>query len=87
MVAAGDAQDEHCFSKDIDIFDLALVLEREPDARPTLQKLMKQKRAVLEQRFVHGDAELREDFALLDVLEYTPTYDYCMEIILVNMQG
>lgn len=70
-----------------DIFDLALVLEREPDARPTLQKLMKQKRDELEQRFVQRDTELREDFALLDVLEYTPTYEYCVEIILANMQG
>jgi hypothetical protein len=29
----------------------------------------------------HRDTELREDFALIDVLEYMPTFDHCLEII------
>lgn len=70
-----------------DIFDLALVLEREPEARPALQKLMVLKRTVLEQRFTRHDAELREDFTLLDILQYTPSYDHCMEIIQAYLQG
>jgi predicted nucleotidyltransferase component of viral defense system len=64
-----------------DIFDLALVLEREPDARPVLRDLLADKRAELAHRLAHRDTELREDFALIDVLEYMPTFDHCLEII------
>jgi predicted nucleotidyltransferase component of viral defense system len=64
-----------------DVFDLALVLEREPEARTALKDLVARKRAELERRLTHRDAELREDFALIDVLEYAPTYDHCLEAI------
>lgn len=64
-----------------DIFDLALVLEREPQARPVLKALLAAKRAELAHRFAFQDAALREDFALIDVLEYAPTYDHCIALI------
>lgn len=64
-----------------DIFDLALVLEREPGARTVLKYLLADKRAELAYRLAHRDTELREDFALIDVLEYTPTFDHCIEVI------
>lgn len=64
-----------------DIFDFALVAEREPAevkrGRPALQ----QRREEILERLSKGDLLLRTTFAELDVLDYRPTYDHCLRIV------
>jgi len=64
-----------------DLFDLALVLERVADARPALAALIHQQQSVLRERFASRDAVLREDFAAIDVLDYTPSFDACLQCV------
>lgn len=64
-----------------DIFDLALVLEREPLSRPTLTALLRQQEDVLRERFRTHDPYLREDFAAIDTLEFNPSFDSCLRLI------
>jgi len=68
-----------------DMFDLALVLDREPQIRHALEKLLSQNRTILEERFRRHDVELREDFDALDTLGYSPTFEYCLELIRTHM--
>lgn len=62
-----------------DLFDLALVLERVADARPALAALIQRQQLLLRERFASRDAVLREDFAAIDVLDYTPSFDACLQ--------
>ncbi|TRZ55183.1 MAG: hypothetical protein D4S02_18170 [Rhodocyclaceae bacterium] len=64
-----------------DMFDLTLVLEREPQTHTALENLLSQKRTILGDRFLHHDIELREDFAALDTLDYAPSYEHCLAVI------
>jgi len=64
-----------------DIFDLALVLEREPAATAALLPLLRAKGAALLERLARHDAALREDFEQIDALDYRPDYEYCRELI------
>jgi len=64
-----------------DLFDLALVLERVVDARPALATLIQQQQSVLRERFASRDAVLREDFAAIDTLDYTPSFDDCLQCL------
>lgn len=64
-----------------DIFDLALVLERETSARPALTALLQQQKDILRERFRSHDPYLREDFAAIDTLEFNPSYDNCLGVI------
>jgi len=59
-----------------DLFDLALVLERSADARPALAALVQRQQKLLRERFESRDAVLREDFAAIDVLDFTPSSDF-----------
>lgn len=63
------------------LFDLALVLERVADARPALAILIQQQQSLLRERFTSHDAILREDFAAIDVLDYTPGFDACLQCV------
>jgi hypothetical protein len=64
-----------------DIFDLALVLEREPAATAALLPLLLSNSAALLERLARHDAALREDFEQIDVLDYRPDYAHCRELI------
>jgi hypothetical protein len=64
-----------------DIFDLALVLEREPAATAALLPLLRANGAALLERLARHDAALREDFGQIDVLDYRPDYEHCRELI------
>ena len=64
-----------------DLFDLALVLERESAAIPTLARLIQNKKDVLLKRFRSRDAVLREDFQALDVLNFNPSYNACLKLV------
>jgi len=64
-----------------DIFDFALVAEREPDALLEIKTVLRQRRDTLLARIEKADFALRKDFAELEVLEYRRTYDECIEIL------
>lgn len=64
-----------------DIFDLALVAEREPEALTSIAPILRDRRDVILERIRSGDFYLRENFANLDVLEYRRSYDECVEIV------
>jgi hypothetical protein len=65
-----------------DLFDLALVATREPAALLRIRDVLAARRKVLLERLARNDPELREDFAALDVLEFRPSYDECVERVL-----
>lgn len=64
-----------------DLFDLALVAEREPEALTSIAPILRDRRDVILERIRTGDFYLRENFANLDVLEYRRSYDECVEIV------
>ena len=64
-----------------DMFDFALIAQREPWAiRHAGEILSARRSAVLERIEVH-EAALREDFEALDVLDFQPSYEQCVEAI------
>jgi hypothetical protein len=60
-----------------DIFDVALVLERDPQVLGDISAVVVDAKAALLRRLERNDAQLREDFAI-DTIGYTPTYDACV---------
>lgn len=65
-----------------DLFDLALVAEREPAALVSAGDVLAARRRVLLQRLEEREDALREDFAALEVLEYRPSFDDCVRTVL-----
>jgi hypothetical protein len=64
-----------------DIFDLAVVAEKEPHALDEVQPILKDRRDVVLQRIdAHTDV-LRESFESLEALEYRRTFDECVQIV------
>ncbi|MBS0337155.1 MAG: nucleotidyl transferase AbiEii/AbiGii toxin family protein [Proteobacteria bacterium] len=64
-----------------DIFDLAMVIEREPAALTPMRPVLRDRRATVLARITAGEAQLRHDFAELEILDYTRSYDECVEIV------
>ena len=64
-----------------DIFDLALVMEKEPQALRQIAPVLRERRSVVLDRVEANDAGLREAFAELEVLEYDRSYDECLTLI------
>jgi len=64
-----------------DIFDLALVAEKEPDALKSIAPILRDRKDVIMARIKASDANLRDDFANLEVLEYRHSYDECVKIV------
>lgn len=64
-----------------DIFDLALVAEREPDALKSIAPILRGRKDVILARFKASESNLRDDFANLEVLEYRRSYDECVSIV------
>ena len=64
-----------------DMFDLALVAEKEPDALNEIQPILRDRREVILARIADGDKQLRSDFAELEVLDYRPSYDECLNAV------
>ncbi|MFO1345973.1 MAG: nucleotidyl transferase AbiEii/AbiGii toxin family protein [Rhodocyclaceae bacterium] len=64
-----------------DIFDLALVLERHPEYVAELSAMLFTQRLVLAQQLSSRDAVLREDFAAIDTISYSPSYEHCVEMM------
>lgn len=64
-----------------DIFDLALVAEKEPAALTAIAPVLRDRRDVITAWIAARDRELRGDFATLEILEYRRTYDECLAIV------
>lgn len=64
-----------------DLFDFALVADREPGVLAKIAHILEARRDALMRRLAVRDAALREDFATLDVLDFSPSYDQCVEIL------
>ena len=64
-----------------DIFDLSLVAEKEPTALKSIAPVLRDRKDAILARIKASDANLRDDFANLEVLEYRRSYDECVEIV------
>jgi len=64
-----------------DIFDLAMVAEREPEALESILPVLVDRSDVILKRIDEQDQSLRETFDELEVLKYQRTYDECIEIV------
>lgn len=64
-----------------DVFDFALVAEKEPEAIRLVRHILAARREVLLHRLRIDAEALREDFAALDVLEFRPSFESCIESI------
>lgn len=64
-----------------DVFDLALVAEREPVALREIYPILAGRKAALSARLTEGDATLRRAFSDLEILEYRRSYDECLNIV------
>lgn len=64
-----------------DIFDLAMVSEKEPEALRKIKPVLRDRRDVVLQRIASQDAALRETFAALEILDYHRSFDECVEIV------
>jgi predicted nucleotidyltransferase component of viral defense system len=64
-----------------DMFDLALVAEKEPGALKEIRPVLRDRRDAVLARLADSDKQLRSDFAELEALDYRPTYDECLAIV------
>lgn len=64
-----------------DILDIALIAEREPAALEEIRPVMRDRRDVILTRIVRSDANLRNEFEQLELLEYRRSYDECVAIV------
>jgi len=64
-----------------DLFDFALVAGKEPDVLEKIAPILDARRDALMRRLATRDAALREDFAALDVLDFSPSYDECVDAV------
>ncbi len=64
-----------------DIFDLALIAEKEPAALKSIAPILRDRKDAIMARMKAGDANLRDDFANLEILEYRRSYDECVKIV------
>ena len=61
-----------------DIFDLAIVTDKEPDALWRIAPILRDGRDVRLQRIASQEAVLRESFAELEVLDYRRRFADCV---------
>jgi predicted nucleotidyltransferase component of viral defense system len=64
-----------------DIFDLAMVSEREPASLKEIAPILRDRRDVLANQIETREAFLRDDFANLEILDYRRSFDECLTII------
>ena len=63
-----------------DLFDLALVALKEPDALTGIRDIFDDKREAIVSRLQTHDAPLRKTFAALETADFQPSYDECVAI-------
>lgn len=64
-----------------DIFDLAMVAEKDPEALKQIKPVLRDRRDVVLQRIDSQEAALRETFAALEALDYRRNYDECVTLV------
>ena len=64
-----------------DIFDLAVVAENEPAALNKISPILQGRRDTVLARIEKHGARLREDFHSLEVLNYSRTFEECVDIV------
>jgi hypothetical protein len=64
-----------------DIFDLAMVAEREPEALKEIYPILRDKRETVLTRIAAAEPQLRETFNELLVLEYRRSFEECVAIV------
>ena len=64
-----------------DLFDFALVATRDPEAIDRIKPILRAQRKAIRERVATGDKALRTAFAALDTLEFSPTYEECVRIV------
>lgn len=64
-----------------DIFDLALVTEKEPAALWKIKLVLRGRRDIVLGRIAENEANLREEFAALEIIEYRRSFDECVELV------
>jgi len=64
-----------------DIFDFALVVEKESAALAKVRPLIRERRDAILARIASSDKILRQTFAALEVLDYRRTYDECVSTV------
>jgi predicted nucleotidyltransferase component of viral defense system len=64
-----------------DIFDFALIAEREPQALQPINPILQDRREVVLSRIAQYNATLRESFESLTVLNYRRSFDECVAIV------
>ena len=64
-----------------DIFDLAMVAEKEPKALWKIEPILHDRRDAVLQRIASQDAFLRDAFAELEVLDYRRSFDECIALL------
>lgn len=64
-----------------DIFDLALVTEKEPEALKEIKPVLRDRRDVVLQRISIQEAMLRETFSALEILDYHRSFDECVALV------
>ena len=64
-----------------DLFDFALIAEREPRMLHGAQDVLRVRRAVVLEQLADRDEELREEFAALDALEFRPSFEQCVDAV------
>jgi predicted nucleotidyltransferase component of viral defense system len=64
-----------------DMFDLALVAEREPTAIEQIARILRERRDAIRSRIASGEKALRKTYAELDMLDFRPSFDECRKAI------
>lgn len=64
-----------------DIFDLALIAEKEPAALTSIAPVLRDRRDVILAWIDAKESGLRDEFANLEVLEYRRNFDECLAIV------
>lgn len=70
-----------------DIFDLAMVIENEPQALPGIRPILRDRQAVILERIAQHHAGLREDFEALEALEYRRSFDECIDRVTHTLEA
>jgi predicted nucleotidyltransferase component of viral defense system len=64
-----------------DLFDFALIAEKEPGSLSSISNILRERRDTLLARLNANDATLRLVFEQLDVLEYRRSYNECLDLV------
>jgi hypothetical protein len=64
-----------------DIFDFALIVETEPQALRPIAPIMRDRRDAILRRIGTSELLLREEFGLLEVLDYRRSFDECVGLV------